>query len=647
MKLLLPLLLAPLALAAPLSIFERRDAPPSTWSLSPRAPHPETILPLRIGLAQSNIHQLEASLLAVSDPESEHYGKHWSAEKVADFFAPAEEAVAGVRDWLAEHGLKETVKLSKSRNWLMVDVTVEQAEKLLATKYETYEHVSGSKRLACSSYSIPSHLREHIEIVTPTLHFDQPDGRPSPSHYKRSTTSSSTNPVKSSAVPGVARKLGSPSSGTIPKVSSSGFRNSFLNVLHELQDCAKVTTLDCLRVMYNFALYKPVSTSKNSLGIVEYTPQAYVPSDLDFFFANYSPSAVGSRPTLYAIDGGVVQQTDMGFGTNGESNLDLQYAMGLVHPQPVGLYQVGDEIQGASFNNLLDALDGAYCTYQAGDDPTQDGIYPNSENCGVAPLSNVISTSYGYNEADLTPAYEERQCNEYAKLGLMGVTLVFSSGDYGVAGNSNECINPADGSYTTTKAGTVFNPAFPSSCPYITSVGATQLPEGGSVLSREQACETVIYSGGGFSNVFPMPSYQKSAVASYFKNHKPSYSSSQYNNSMKTRGFPDVAANGANYNVAIGGAFGLVFGTSASAPTFASIITLINDARLAIGKKPVGFINPTIYSSLFKAGFHDIVSGGNQGCGTPGFSAVSGWDPVTGLGTPNFGVLLPLWLALP
>lgn len=148
MKLLLPLLLAPVALAAPLSIFERRDSPPSTWSISSRAPHPETILPLRIGLTQSNLHQLEASLLEVSDPESEHYGNHWSAEKVADFFAPAEEAVAGVRAWLEEHGLeKERVKLSKSKTWLMVDVTVKQAEELLAAKYETYEHVSGSKRL--------------------------------------------------------------------------------------------------------------------------------------------------------------------------------------------------------------------------------------------------------------------------------------------------------------------------------------------------------------------------------------------------------------------------------------------------------------------------------------------------------------------
>lgn len=52
-------------------------------------------------------------------------------------------------------------------------------------------------------------------------------------------------------------------------------------------------------------------------------------------------------------------------------------AMGLVHPQPVGLYQVGDEVQGASFNNLLDALDGSFCQYQGGDDPTQ-GSPPRS-----------------------------------------------------------------------------------------------------------------------------------------------------------------------------------------------------------------------------------------------------------------------------
>lgn len=64
------------------------------------------------------------------------------------------------------------------------------------------------------------------------------------------------------------------------------------------------------------------------------------------------------------------------------------------------------------------------------------------QDCGTVTPAYVISTSYGYNEADLTPFYAERQCTEYAKLGLMGVTVLYSSGDYGVAGNRDYCLNP-------------------------------------------------------------------------------------------------------------------------------------------------------------------------------------------------------------
>jgi len=112
-----------------------------------------------------------------------------------------------------------------------------------------------------------------------------------------------------------------------------------------------------------------------------------------------------------------------------------------------------------------------------------------------------------------------------------------------------------------------------------------------------------------------------------------------------TRGFPDVSANGANYVVAVDGIFELVFGTSASCPVFASIITIVNEARADIGKGPVGFINPTLYANPDV--LNDITSGGNQGCGTPGFTAVPGWDPVTGLGTPNTLKLLELFLKMP
>ena len=187
----------------------------------------------------------------------------------------------------------------------------------------------------------------------------------------------------------------------------------------------------------------------------------------------------------------------------------------------------------------------------------------------------------GYNEADLSKAYEQRQCQEYAKLGLMGTSFIFSSGDYGVAGNGGTCIDLKTGQYNNGTSGR-FNPSFPSACPYVTSVGATQVPGSGGVSSPEVACYTTIYSGGGFSNNFPIPSYQTAAVAAYFRNSPPPYGADRFNNSQKARGFPDVAANGANYVVYIDGQWTLVYGTSASAPTFGSIISIVNGRRLPL-----------------------------------------------------------------
>ncbi|KAH7906414.1 peptidase S8/S53 domain-containing protein [Hygrophoropsis aurantiaca] len=371
------------------------------------------------------------------------------------------------------------------------------------------------------------------------------------------------------------------------------------------------------------------------------------------FAANFSPGLVGVAPYMVSIDGGYAQTTQTGFDYNGESDLDLQYGMNLVTAaQQVTLYQTGDDVEGASFNNFLDAIDGSYCTFEGGDDPTQDAVYPDyapggytgPEACGTVKPANVISTSYAYNEADLTPFYTARQCAEYAKLGLMGVTVLYSSGDYGVAGNDALCLEPNG---TQSVNGTIFNPSFPSTCPYITSVGATQVNPNSTVYEPEGACEQVIYSGGGFSNYFAMPDYQKDAVAYYLKNYYPQYPPDIWNASGTSRGLPDIAANGANYVVAIDGGFELVYGTSCASPVSGAIFTMINDARLAVGKKPIGFINPTIYSTDFAGAFNDITMGGNQGCGTAGYTAVPGWDPVTGLGTPNFPKLVVKWLLLP
>lgn len=140
----------------------------------------------------------------------------------------------------------------------------------------------------------------------------------------------------------------------------------------------------------------------------------------------------------------------------------------------------------------------------------------------------------------------------------MGITFLYSSGDYGVAGYGNVCLEPNG---TQAVGAPIFNPTFPSTCPYVTSVGATQVNPGAmvrcacltwrmvlthasQVYEPESAADQVIYSSGGFSNVFAMPKYQETAVKNYLTKYPPPYSPELYNTSGTSRAFPDLSANG-------------------------------------------------------------------------------------------------------
>ena len=107
-----------------------------------------------------------------------------------------------------------------------------------------------------------------------------------------------------------------------------------------------------------------------------------------------------------------------------------------------------------------------------------------------------------------------------------------------------------------------------------------------------------------------------------------------------------------SYSVVVNGAVTRSGGTSAASPVFAAIIALVNDALLKDGKPVLGFLNPFLYSNGL-SGLTDITGGGSVGCNgingqtgqpVPGASIIPfaswnstvGWDPVTGLGTPNF-----------
>lgn len=137
----------------------------------------------------------------------------------------------------------------------------------------------------------------------------------------------------------------------------------------------------------------------------------------------------------------------------------------------------------------------------------------------------------------------------------------------------------------------------------IIAVGATLLT--GDVHKDEETAVTRFPSGGGFSNIYPIPSYQKKAVNTYLTTYKPSYPSyaSTYNNSFGAnggiynragRGYPDISAVGDNVVIFTMGAPTLIGGTSASSPVFAAIINRINEERIALNKSTVGFVNPVL-----------------------------------------------------
>lgn len=215
-------------------------------------------------------------------------------------------------------------------------------------------------------------------------------------------------------------------------------------------------------------------------------------------------------------------------------------------------------------------------------------------------------------------------CDAYAQLGARGTSVFFCSGDNGVYSFS----------FNSTCDATTFGPTFPSGCPLyvtssryrlsrtsdlphysLTSVGGTQ------GFSPEVAAP---FSGGGFSNIFARPDYQSTAVDGYL-DALGSTNAGLFNRSG--RAFPDVSAQSVNFITRISGVFIPVEGTSASTPTFASVVALLNDARLNAGQPPLGFINPLLYSQG-AAALNDITSGSNPGCGAQGFPTMEGWDPV-------------------
>ncbi|KAJ3802871.1 subtilisin-like protein [Lentinula aff. detonsa] len=367
---------------------------------------------------------------------------------------------------------------------------------------------------------------------------------------------------------------------------SYGKRSSEISSLDA--SCSNTITPQCLQELYDIPT-TPATQPSNRIavpGLIEYWAQY---ADLQAFLERLRPDMPSNTTfSVETIDGGTNPQGPEYAGY--EANLDIQYTVGLATGVNTTFISAGPNNTDGAALGYLDVVEYLY---------------------NMTEPPQVMSMSYGFQEWWLTPSQAQQVCDVYMALGARGVSLIFGSGDGGVSG--------AERNDTCTE----FLPAFPGGCPYITSVGGTYS------INPELSTN---FSSGGFSGYFARPSYQEQAVAPFLENLGDTYAG-LFNASG--RGFPDIAAQSHNVEIITGGETVYINGTSCSGPIFASMVALVNDRLIAAGKPVLGFLNPFLYNNTQI--FTDITAGlPNAGCGTGGFNATAGWDPITGLGTPNF-----------
>ncbi|KAH9003241.1 peptidase S8/S53 domain-containing protein [Lactarius deliciosus] len=353
----------------------------------------------------------------------------------------------------------------------------------------------------------------------------------------------------------------------------------------------ELRTPSFLRSLYRTAEYTPAAADRNALGIVGIINDYPSPEDLASFLSDYRTDATEAAFTVVQVNGGGYDPTNPA----AESNLDTQYTVAIAYPTPVIFYSTGRGPAGTTdwFISWLRYI-------------FMEGNIPRT-----------ISISYIMDERKIPEAYAMYVCTQFSMLGALGVSVLIATGDDGVG--EGDCV---------TNDGTVrFYSNFPASCPYVTAVGGTM------GLEPEVAASL---SGGGFSNFFKRPDYQEQAVTAFLQYLGNQYQG-QYN--ATSRGIPDISAQALRIPIYFKGRHRVGYGTSASTPIVASIISLLNDHLISQGKVTLGFLNPWLYGTGM-SGLTDITSGSNPGCNTDGFPAIEGWDPVTGVGTPDFQRLL-------
>ncbi|EQK99885.1 tripeptidyl peptidase precursor [Ophiocordyceps sinensis CO18] len=358
-----------------------------------------------------------------------------------------------------------------------------------------------------------------------------------------------------------------------------------------LPPCDLIVTPGCITKQYSLYYRAPKGKSPSRFAVAGFLDQFANYADTDEFLRRTSPKLAdkGYNFSVALINGGQNPQDRAKAGP--EANLDIEYALAMGYPTDVTYYSTGG--RGVK----LDDSGHAIPEEMSDNEPYLEMVeymldMPDDE------LPHVLTMSYADDEFSVPRPYAERVCDLFGMLAARGMSVLVASGDGGARGGRNASCRSNDGTHRETTVAT-----FPGTCPWR----------------------------------FKRDRWQDEAVDGYVKELK-GHLDGFYN--PKMRAIPDISAVGTQFLTVVSGRDVILDGTSASAPVFAAMIALVNDARLRQGKPSLGWLNKRLYSPEVRRVLYDIQGGVSKPCPfsggkSAGWPATRGWDAITGLGTPG------------
>jgi tripeptidyl-peptidase I len=411
------------------------------WTIV-RTPASQEPLTLQIGLTLQNTDKMVNKLLDVSNRKSKNYGKWLDRDDVNKIVQPSQQANGEVVKWLETEGVP---KIHSDGTWVTFVSTIETANRILNADFQGYQR-DGVSKIRTTAYSVPQDLAEHIDIIHPTTFFGK-TAPFAPVHLSLEDEIKAAQLEKRQQDEAIAGP-----STVQQKVDRA---------------CADKISPFCVKQLYNIRNYTASANSGAKIGFGSFLNQSAQFEDLRLYLEYFKlPS---HNFTKIEVNKGGIPKTP----STGEANLDAQNIVGVSYPLPLVEFLTAGlppfvpdvEMKNASLNSNEPYL--PYYQYLLSK--------RNSE------LPQVITNSYGDPEQTVPRRYAKRVCTSIALMGLRGITILESSGDTGIGSG---CLHN-DGSGKSR-----FDPQFPSTCPWITAVGGTQVSDSTRIINPDSLLNT-------------------------------------------------------------------------------------------------------------------------------------------------------------